>query len=68
MKKIKELFMTSPSIKHTFNYHLKKCVNIFEKERTCVFYPLPEPHRSYFLHFFESLCIFFFTKRLHIQK
>jgi len=22
MKKIKELFMTSPSIKHTFNYHL----------------------------------------------
>ena len=35
MKKIKELFMTSPSIKHTFNYHLKKCVNIFEKERMC---------------------------------
>ena len=32
MKKIKELFITSPSIKHTFNYHLKKCVNIFEKE------------------------------------
>jgi hypothetical protein len=38
MKKIKELFMTSPSIKHTFNYHLKKCVNIFEKERPCVLF------------------------------
>lgn len=31
MKKIKELFITSLSIKHTFNNHLKKCVNIFEK-------------------------------------
>ena len=46
----------------------------FYPKRTCVslktylrlnsnalafFYPLPEPHRSHFLYFFESLCIFF---------